>query len=381
MDMENINLETLFLKHRFFGPFSRRCSGQNNCSVQASSIIFDDPCPNTSKYLEVHFKCSSGKFGIELDGSLSTSPISSLTCANVLFCFLVRFAPTANKINRTSADKPPPPLPPPPLTLPLPPSSSSTSLSSSKSHRGLASSPSGGYWQQPSTATSIDQQLISPGSKQHQANPGVLANVPRPILNHTTTIPVNRSGVNLFPNLTIINNLPSPPIDTTGRRRVGQSRTQSTLPRETPSGQPSLPQESVVHNGRWDQEAEHGDLLCESIVYKQIEWPATRSGFAAVRPCPRNASGRWTWLHRITSAEQIVQAKLFWNFFFNKTFFRDFFSSLWPGNGWLNFNLAKVNVLALCLFASKHFTFQVFSRIRLVPGFLADLVGFVGKLK
>lgn len=41
--------------------FVYRCSGRSICLIHASSSIFGDPCPTTSKYLEVHYRCSSGK--------------------------------------------------------------------------------------------------------------------------------------------------------------------------------------------------------------------------------------------------------------------------------------------------------------------------------
>ncbi|KAH9404638.1 hypothetical protein TYRP_000464 [Tyrophagus putrescentiae] len=41
--------------------WSFQCSGRVDCAVEASSSIFGpDPCPMTSKYLEVHYRCISG---------------------------------------------------------------------------------------------------------------------------------------------------------------------------------------------------------------------------------------------------------------------------------------------------------------------------------
>ena len=39
-----------------------RCSGQETCSVKASSDTFGaDPCPGTTKYLLVHYTCVKGE--------------------------------------------------------------------------------------------------------------------------------------------------------------------------------------------------------------------------------------------------------------------------------------------------------------------------------
>ena len=35
-----------------------RCDGQRMCTMPVSSEVFGDPCPNTRKYVEVHFACS-----------------------------------------------------------------------------------------------------------------------------------------------------------------------------------------------------------------------------------------------------------------------------------------------------------------------------------
>uniref|UniRef100_A0A1B6DP31 SUEL-type lectin domain-containing protein n=1 Tax=Clastoptera arizonana TaxID=38151 RepID=A0A1B6DP31_9HEMI len=34
-----------------------RCSKKSTCQVDANSTVFGDPCPGTSKYLEVHYTC------------------------------------------------------------------------------------------------------------------------------------------------------------------------------------------------------------------------------------------------------------------------------------------------------------------------------------
>lgn len=39
------------------GIVSERCKGQRSCEIEASSEVFDDQCPSTPKYLEVHYNC------------------------------------------------------------------------------------------------------------------------------------------------------------------------------------------------------------------------------------------------------------------------------------------------------------------------------------
>ena len=39
-----------------------RCDGESFCDIEVNSGVFGDPCPNTHKYVEVHYACSS-QFG------------------------------------------------------------------------------------------------------------------------------------------------------------------------------------------------------------------------------------------------------------------------------------------------------------------------------
>ena len=39
-----------------------RCDGEAFCDIEVNSGVFGDPCPNTHKYVEVHYACSS-QFG------------------------------------------------------------------------------------------------------------------------------------------------------------------------------------------------------------------------------------------------------------------------------------------------------------------------------
>ena len=52
---------------------SFRCDGEAFCDIEVNSGVFGDPCPNTHKYVEVHYACSS-KFG-RLSGSPTTKKL------------------------------------------------------------------------------------------------------------------------------------------------------------------------------------------------------------------------------------------------------------------------------------------------------------------
>jgi len=39
-----------------------RCNEKRNCSIQANTSLFSDPCPGTMKYLEAQYHCVPGNF-------------------------------------------------------------------------------------------------------------------------------------------------------------------------------------------------------------------------------------------------------------------------------------------------------------------------------
>ncbi|XKL59203.1 hypothetical protein PGB90_000219 [Kerria lacca] len=47
------------MSHRSYSILQARCSQKRNCTVPASTSLFDDPCPGTMKYLEAHYACVS----------------------------------------------------------------------------------------------------------------------------------------------------------------------------------------------------------------------------------------------------------------------------------------------------------------------------------
>ena len=54
-----------------FNIFSR-CDGEAFCDIEVNSGVFGDPCPNTHKYVEVHYACSS-QFGRGASGIGTTT--------------------------------------------------------------------------------------------------------------------------------------------------------------------------------------------------------------------------------------------------------------------------------------------------------------------
>ena len=53
--------------------FFFRCDGESFCDIEVNSGVFGDPCPNTHKYVEVHYACSSN-FG-RLEGGTTTKKL------------------------------------------------------------------------------------------------------------------------------------------------------------------------------------------------------------------------------------------------------------------------------------------------------------------
>jgi hypothetical protein len=50
------------MSHTTTRILQRKCDGESFCDIEVNSGVFGDPCPNTHKYVEVHYACSS-QFG------------------------------------------------------------------------------------------------------------------------------------------------------------------------------------------------------------------------------------------------------------------------------------------------------------------------------
>ena len=70
-----IDLSVNCMSYRSFLIMQDKCSQSSNCSIVVSSKIFGDPCPGTSKYLEVQYHCahpqSTDSVAIESSGANS----------------------------------------------------------------------------------------------------------------------------------------------------------------------------------------------------------------------------------------------------------------------------------------------------------------------
>ena len=62
---------TINLQNSLFFSFFR-CDGESFCDIEVNSGVFGDPCPNTHKYVEVHYACSS-QFGRGASGIGTTT--------------------------------------------------------------------------------------------------------------------------------------------------------------------------------------------------------------------------------------------------------------------------------------------------------------------
>lgn len=58
-----------------FRIMSGACADKPNCTVPATSQLFEDPCPGTNKYLEAHYKCSRSRR--RPGSSRNKSPVAS----------------------------------------------------------------------------------------------------------------------------------------------------------------------------------------------------------------------------------------------------------------------------------------------------------------
>ena len=62
------------------------CGFKKNCTLLASTKVFDDPCPGTLKYLEAHYQCVSGNSIINSNIILLFISITQLVRAVLCFC-------------------------------------------------------------------------------------------------------------------------------------------------------------------------------------------------------------------------------------------------------------------------------------------------------
>merc|ERR1719264_2353799 len=49
------------MEPRTLRVINKQCGKESRCTVAVSSALFGDPCPGTSKYVEVHYTCVPGQ--------------------------------------------------------------------------------------------------------------------------------------------------------------------------------------------------------------------------------------------------------------------------------------------------------------------------------
>ena len=59
-ESESLECLQFVIKRSLFSPtFSFRCDSKRICDIDVNSGVFGDPCPNTHKYVEIHYACIS----------------------------------------------------------------------------------------------------------------------------------------------------------------------------------------------------------------------------------------------------------------------------------------------------------------------------------
>lgn len=61
-DHGNVDWSVNCMSVKSLRVLNTKCALKQNCSVLASTNMFDDPCPGTHKYLEAHYLCRSGMY-------------------------------------------------------------------------------------------------------------------------------------------------------------------------------------------------------------------------------------------------------------------------------------------------------------------------------
>nr|XP_012234207.1 PREDICTED: latrophilin Cirl-like isoform X4 [Linepithema humile] len=224
-----------------FRVLNSECNDQQNCSIVASTLQFGDPCPNTHKYLEAHYRCVSAA---TTTTTTRQSPPWFMTSQPSVWSTA---KPTVRPPSRitTPAIQQPPQQPPAPSTPALPITTPASSAS---------------------TRTSVD---IREDPEFPANNPAANGPAMPPIIPETTQATTTSTFA---------------PWRTSRRTTVP-----STLYPESSS------------NGQW---YDYGRQVCPPIVARNLSWNTTRAGEVAVQSCPGGANGlaRWRCLARGESA-------------------------------------------------------------------------------
>ncbi|XP_076383427.1 latrophilin Cirl isoform X4 [Megalopta genalis] len=228
-----------------FRVLNNECNDQQNCSIVASTLQFGDPCPNTHKYLEAHYRCVSAA---TTTTTSRPSPPWFMTSQPSVWSTAKPTVRPPSRITTPPAQQPPQPPAPSTPALPITTTSSPTSTRSPVDMEVLE----------------VDQDLILPANVPSANGPAVPAIVPETTQTTTTST--------------------FAPWRTSRRTTVP-----STLYPESSS------------NGQW---YDYGRQVCPSVLARNLSWNTTRAGDVAVQSCPGGANGlaRWRCLGKGDSA-------------------------------------------------------------------------------
>nr|XP_031832439.1 latrophilin Cirl-like isoform X3 [Nomia melanderi] len=228
-----------------FRVLNSECNDQQNCSILASTVQFGDPCPNTHKYLEAHYRCVSAA---TTTTTSRPSPPWFMTSQPSVWSTAKPTVRPPSRITTPPAQQPPQPPAPSTPTLPITTTSSPTSTRSPVDMEVLE----------------VDQDLILPPNVPSANGPAV-----PPIVPETTQATTTSTFA---------------PWRTSRRTTVP-----STLYPESSS------------NGQW---YDYGRQVCPPVQARNLSWNTTRAGDVAVQSCPGGANGlaRWRCLAKGDSA-------------------------------------------------------------------------------
>ncbi|XP_076668606.1 latrophilin Cirl isoform X4 [Andrena cerasifolii] len=219
-----------------FRVLNSECNDQQNCSIVASTLQFGDPCPNTHKYLEAHYRCVSAA---TTTTTSRPSPPWFMTSQPSVWSTAKPTVRPPTRISTPPAQQPPQPLAPSTPTLPITTTSSPTSTKPSVDMEVLE----------------VDQDLILPANVPPANGPAV-----PPVVPETTQATTTSTFA---------------PWRTSRRTTVP-----STLYPESSS------------NGQW---YDYGRQVCPPVIARNLSWNTTRAGDVAVQSCPGGANGLARW--------------------------------------------------------------------------------------
>ncbi|XP_025264795.1 latrophilin Cirl isoform X2 [Camponotus floridanus] len=220
-----------------FRVLNNECNEQQNCSIVASTLQFGDPCPNTHKYLEAHYRCVSAAT------TTTTTRLSPPWFATSQPSVWSTAKPTVRPPSRITVPtaQQPPQQPPAPST-PAMPITTPASPTSTRSFADIE-------------VDEEDQDLIPPANGPPANGPAMT-----PIIPETTQATTTSTFA---------------PWRTSRRTTVP-----STLYPESSS------------NGQW---YDYGRQVCPPMAARNLSWNTTRAGDVAVQSCPGGANGLARW--------------------------------------------------------------------------------------